>query len=183
VGNLKVVLFRKERFGDFRSVVVEVPVAASDGNAGPRRDDARTGDEAGIDVVAEVDGEEGERTDIANGGKAGLERLSGVDHAGNSGAEGRVLKLVDLLVAIGAIAQVGVAIDEAGENVLRGEIDDLGAGGRLESSGFNGLDALVCNNECDVVKIMAGCGFEKVASADVSGGSGRRLGLRTCAEN
>jgi hypothetical protein len=76
-----------------------------------------------------------------------------IDDAGNGRVEGSVFELVDLLIAIGAAAQVGVAVDEAGENVVGGEIEDLGTLREVdESRGFDGLDALVGNHECDIVE-------------------------------
>jgi hypothetical protein len=53
----------------------------------------------------------------------------------------------------------------------------------LESSGFDGLDTLICNNEGDVVEIVAGCGFEKMAGTDIRGKNGSGRGLCTCADN
>jgi hypothetical protein len=50
---------------------------------------------------------------------------------------------------------VGVAVDEAGEDVIGGEVEDLRAGGRLEARGLDRLDALVGDCEGDVVEVMA----------------------------
>ena len=163
-----------------RGVVVEVAVAAGDGDARAGGDDARPGDEAGVDVVAQVDREEGRRAYVADGGEAGLERLLRVDDAGDGGVEGRVDEVVDLVVAVGAAAQVGVAVDQAGKNVFLGKVENLGAGRRLKSCGFNGLNTLVCNHESDIVAIVAGCGLEEMTGAYVCRG---RRGLRDGAEN
>ena len=76
VGDAEVAVFGEEGDGGFRGVVVEVAVAAGDGEAGAGGDDARAGNEAGVDVLAQVDGEEGERADVADGGEAGVEGLA-----------------------------------------------------------------------------------------------------------
>ena len=137
VGDSEVAVGGKEGDGGFGGVVVEVAVAAGDGEAGARGDDARAGDVAGVDVVAEVDGEEGDGADVADGGEAGFEGLAGVDYAGDGGVEGGAGEGVDLLVAVGAGGEVGVAVDEAGEDVVGGEVDNLGSGGWVEGGVFD----------------------------------------------
>lgn len=89
VGNGEVALLGEHLHGGLRGVVVEIAVAASDGDAGAGGDDAWAGDEAGVDVAAEIDGEEGGRADVADGGEAGTEGGVGVDDAGDGGVEGR----------------------------------------------------------------------------------------------
>ncbi len=66
-----------------------------------------------------------------------------------------------------------MAVDEAGEDVVGGEVEDLRPGGRDEAGGLDRLDALVGDDEGDVVGVMAGGGVEEMAGADVGGG--RRL--------
>ena len=123
--------------GGLGGVVVEVAVASGDGEAGAGGDDARAGDVAGVDVVAEVDGEEGDGAYVADGGEAGFEGLAGVDYAGDGGVEGGAGEGVDLLVAVGAGGEVGVAVDEAGEDVVGGEVEDLRSGGWVEAGGLD----------------------------------------------
>ena len=96
-------------------------MAAGDGEWWAGGDDARAGDEAFVDGVTEIDGHEGERADVADGGEAGVEGSLGVDDAGVGGGEGGSFEGVDGVVLVGAGAEVGVAVDEAGEDVVGAE--------------------------------------------------------------
>ncbi len=83
VGDAEVAVSWEESDGGFGRVVVEVAVAAGDGEAGAGGDDARARDVAGVDVLAQVDRREGRRADVADGGEAGVEGQLGVDYAGD----------------------------------------------------------------------------------------------------
>ena len=93
-------------------------MTAGDGERRAGGDDARAGDEAFVDGVAEVDGHEGTGADVADGGETGVEGSLGVDDAGVGGGEGSVLEGVDGVVLVGSGAEVYVAVDEAGEDVV-----------------------------------------------------------------
>ncbi len=82
VGDGEVTLFGEHGDAGFGGVVVEVAVAAGDGEWWAGGDDARAGDEAFVDGVAEIDGHEGERAYVADAGEAGVEGSLGVDDAG-----------------------------------------------------------------------------------------------------
>ena len=66
-----------------------------------------------------------------------------------------------------------MAVDEAGEDVVGGEVEHLSPGGWDEAGGLDRLDAVVGDDEGSVVRVMAGGGVEEMAGADIGGG--RRL--------
>ena len=131
-------------------------MAARDGKAGAGGDDARARDVSGVDVLAQIDRRESWRADVADGGKAGIEGQFGVDYAGDGGVEGRVGEGQDFVVAVGAGGEVSMAVDEAGEDIVGREVEDRRTGGRHEACRLDRLDALVGDDERDVVQVMAG---------------------------
>src|SRR6202042_1393435 len=133
-----VTLFGEHGDAGFGGVVVEVSVPAGDGEWWAGGYDARSGDEAFVNGVAEIDGHEGERAYVADAGEAGVEGSLGVDDAGVGVGEGGSFEGVDGVVFVGAGSEVGVAVDEAGEDVVLAEIDYFGAGGDGEGPGFDG---------------------------------------------
>ena len=72
VGDGEVTLFGEHGDAGLRGVVVEVAVAASDGEWWAGGYDAWAGEEAFVNGVAEVDGHEGERAYVADAGEACL---------------------------------------------------------------------------------------------------------------
>ena len=133
VGDLKVTFFRKHRDARLRREIVEVAVASGDGDARAAGDDARAGNQAVVDGVAQIDGEKRRGADIANGSESGFESFARVDHGEESVVEGCVLEAIDLVVAIGASAEMRVAIDESGEDGGLGKIDHGGTGWDLHA--------------------------------------------------
>ena len=169
VGDREVALVGEHHDAGLRRIVVEVAVAAGDRDAGPGGDDARAGNESCIDAVAEIDREKRQRADVANGGEAGVESLLGVDHPGDGGIEGRVFEVPDGVVAVGAGAQMGVAVDQARKDVGVGEICYLRAWRNCESGGFDRLDALTFDDEHHVGVICPALAVKQFASFDVGG--------------
>ena len=151
-------------------------MAAGDGEGRPGGDDARAGDEPGVDVLAEIDGEKGGGADVAHGGEAGLERGAGVADAEDGVVTVGVVEVVNGIVAIGAAGEMGVAVDEAGKDEVVGEIDDGGTGGDGEGGVFDRADAVAFEDKRDVLTVVAGVAVEEVAGFDV--GEGGRGGER-----
>src|SRR4051812_13655966 len=120
-------LFREHADARLRGIVIQVAVSAGDGNAGAAGDDPRPDDETLADGIPKIYRQERERADVANRGEAGFEGLAGVHDAGECTLERSVFEIVDLVIAIGARSEVGMAIDQAGEQRSRPEINDLGA--------------------------------------------------------
>ena len=148
-------------------------MAAGNGEAWTGGDHARAGDVSGVDVLAEIDGEEGGRAYVANGGESGFEGLACVDDSGDGGVVRSLGEGEDFVVAVGAAGEVGVAVDEAGEDVACGEVEDLGSGGRSEAGRFDGSDALVGDDEGGVVDgEWPEAEVEEMAGADVGGWRG-----------
>lgn len=79
---------------------------------------------------------------------------------------------MDGIVAVRARGEVGVAIDEAGEDEVGGEIDDGGAWWDGEGGVFDGADAVAFENEDDMGTIVAGAAVEQIAGFDVGDCSG-----------
>ncbi len=154
----------------FRGVVVEVAVTSGNGEWRAGGDDARTRDEAFVDGVAEIDRHERPGAYVADGGEACIEGSLGVDDAGVCGSEGGALEGVDGVVLVGTGAEVDVAVDEAGEDVIGGEVDDFCAERDGEGGGFNGLDAVAGEDQDYVVAVDAGFAVEEMARFDVGGG-------------
>ena len=118
VGDGEVTLFGEHGDAGLGGVVVEVAVAAGDGEWRAGGYDPRAGEEAFVDGVAEVDGHEGEGTYVADAGESGIESSLGVDDAGIGSGERGFFEGVDGVVLVGAGSEVGVAVDETGEDVV-----------------------------------------------------------------
>src|SRR5437868_9341532 len=129
IGDLKITLFRKHHHVSLRREVVQVAVTTGDGDPRTAGYDAWTDNESLSDGVPQIHRQKRQRADIAHAGEPSFQSLAGIHHAGESALEWRVLEIVDLVVTVGARAQVGVAIDEAGEKGRRTEVDDLSARG------------------------------------------------------
>ena len=111
---------------------------------------------------------------VKPGEQRGAGILLGVEGLG----VGRAAERVDRVVAIGARAQVGVAVDQAGEHGGFGEVDDLGACGNLRGvRGLHRLDALALDDDDHVLADVVAGGVEEAAGANVSDDGLRRLRL------
>jgi hypothetical protein len=137
VGDGEVALRGEHGHACLRGVVVEVAVAAGDGECGAGGYDAWARDQAFVDGVAEIDGHEGERAYVADAGEARIEGSLGVDDAGVGAGEGGFFEGVDGVVFVGAGSEMGVAVDEAGEDVVVAEIDYFCSCGDGEAGGFD----------------------------------------------
>src|SRR5438067_13319970 len=102
----EVALGREERHVDARRVVVQVAMTAGNADARTGSDDARPGQVALVDQVAEVGGGERRAADIAHGRGASLEGPSGLYDGDHRLLRERRLELPDVLEMVGARRQV-----------------------------------------------------------------------------
>src|SRR5262249_43394105 len=175
VRHVEVALERVEIDADVRRVAVQIAVAAGDADAGAGGDDARAGEIALVDQVAQVGGEERLRADVANGGEARLQRAAGVHHRGHRRRQGRGLEGPDVLESVGPGLEVDVGVDQAGEHRRAGEIDHRGAG----RSGYaHGGDSVVLDPEGDVLLVRFGEAVEEASGFQVDDLRSRREGER-----
>ena len=179
VGDLKVTLLGEHRDASLRRKIVEVAVASGDGDARAAGDYARTGNQAVVDGVAQIDGEKRRGADIANGSESGFKSLARVDHGEESVVEGCVLEAVDLVVAIGASAEMRVAIDESGKDGGLRKIDHGGTGWDLHAgAGCDRLDAFAFDSDDHVLADGVAGGVEEMSGKDVGCFRGWRRGGR-----
>ena len=139
-------------------------------NAGfsPQDNDARSGNVAFVDGVAQINREERRGADITDAGESSFERFARVYDRIEGVIEGRVFETEDRVVAIGARAQVRVAIDQARKHRVVGEIDD-GCAQRGLRSGRNALDAVAFDGDDNVFPDLIGGGIEEASGEDVCG--------------
>src|SRR3984957_3181031 len=78
VGDLEVALVGEHYHPRLRGKIVQIAVAAGDGDGRTAGHDARAGNQSFIDAVAEIDGEKWQRADVPHGGESGFERFAGV---------------------------------------------------------------------------------------------------------
>jgi hypothetical protein len=100
--------------------------------AGPA---AWAGNESAIDGVAHDGVDVVGASCFAHRGEAGLERLLRVDGCVDRAVRGRLLEHRQIAAIVVDGREMGVHVDEAGEQRVPGEIDDLGAGGDLHLCG------------------------------------------------
>ncbi len=106
--------------------------AAGDGDVGSGDEHARADDVAFCDGVAQSDvGERAIDADVAHGGEAGFEEDARVGNGLERHFCGGVFELVDRIdvALLRAVGEVGVAVDEAGEDGGVGEVDRFYVGG------------------------------------------------------
>ena len=94
---------------------------------GPLATIARAHQIAFVDRVAQIHREKRIRAHVAHRGKAGFQRLARIQDGGEGVVEGRVLEVVNFVVAVGARTKMGVAIDQAGKHRRLREVDHFGA--------------------------------------------------------
>ncbi len=103
--------------------------SAGDGDVGAGDEHARADDVAFGDGVAQGDvGERAVDADIADGGEAGFEEDTSVGDGLERHFGASVFELIDGIdvALLGAVGEVGVAVDQAGEDGEGGEVDGLG---------------------------------------------------------
>src|SRR5262249_13207005 len=139
------------------------------------------GDEAFIDGITQVYGQEWPGAHVAHAVKAGFQSLAGISDAGNCAHEGRIFELINLFTAIGARSQMSVAINQAGENGGFGEISNLSIGWNLKLRGrTHTCDALILNHDDHVFAHGVAGAIEEAAGANVASAGG--LGSASLAE-
>src|SRR4029077_7210719 len=116
VGDLKVAFLGKHAHTRLRRIIVQVAMTAGDRNARSTGYSAGSRNQAFVDQIPEIDGEKRRRANITHAGKTGFQRLARVDHRGKRALEWRVLEAIDLVVTVGPRAEMGVAIDQAGQD-------------------------------------------------------------------
>ncbi len=119
---------------------------------------AGAGDQTFIDGVAQFDSRVSVgRVHVLNGGEAAVEIHQGVVES-----DERCVRIV----GIGALDQVHVAVDQAGQHGGAAEIDHGDAGGDLDFIGGADVDDAVAFNQDDLVReIGAGLGIEHASGA------------------
>ncbi len=174
------------RHVEFGCVAFEV-VSAGRGDAARGAEEARAGNGAFGDGFLDFD--------VAVAGAFGFEiaqscktlfESAAAGEGGAGCAEGDAgLEDVGVVAAFGWVfapeKDVGVGVDEAGEDGGVGEVDDVEAGGRLGGGGGDFYDAVVLDDDDLVFERRVGGAVDEGAGADDGdpfGCGGRRLGLR-----
>src|SRR5262249_5515539 len=138
-------------------------------------DDARADEEALADRGPQVDGQERLAPEVADRGEARPEGGLGVLDGREGALEGRILEPVDLVVAIGARTNMGMAVDQARKDPGFGQVDDVGPVRDADlPRGTHALDPLTLDQDRLVPAEGVARAVEQAAGLD--DGERRRLG-------
>ncbi len=157
-----------------------IAVAARDAQGHARGPDARAENEALVDRLPQADVRAAAGADVADGGEAGVERALRVD-GGADGFVGRRLRHgLDEGVAGAFAGDVGVGVDQAGEDRRGGQVDDFGAG-RPGEAVLDRRDAVAFDDDRDLFTGGVGHPVDQASGVDDdaarSGGRRRRTRL------
>src|ERR1051326_4689825 len=189
IGDLEVALFRKHGDACLRRKVIQVAVPAGNRDARPAGYDTRSGNQAFIDGVAQINGQKWKRAHIAHAGKAGFQRLARVYDSGKRALKRRVLEVIDFVVTVSARAQMRVAIDQAGKHRGVRKVNHGGACWDCDrTGGRHSLNAFTHHHNHHVLARLVSGAIKQMSGANVSRfgrGRGRRRlgGLRQCRQN
>ena len=159
----------------FGSEKVLVAVAAGDTQGGAGSEDARAGDFASLDAVANCEVGVAGRADVADGGEPGFESDAGIADAQHRGAWIRDV-IAGHAEKIGRAGDVSVAINQAGKDGGSGEVDALRARRELRFDGggiADLLDAIAFDPDDLIGAVASGADVE-----NFSGFHGDDLGRR-----
>ena len=151
-----------------------VAVAAGDAQRRARGCDARAGEVAVVDGVAQADVGVAVGADVAHGGKAGFQRQARVLGAAQ-GARGTEIAPDGIARVFRVAGQVGVRIDQPWQQGLVAQVDDVGAGrnGQLAAGGG---DALAADEHDGVVDQRPAAHVQQMRGLDGRHRGGRRIG-------
>src|SRR5215472_17349584 len=170
IGNLEVSFLGEHADACLRREIVQVAVTAGDGDARTAGNDSGSWNQPFVDRVAQIDGQKRQRAYIAHRRKAGFKGLARIDYSCKGALEGRVFEVVDLIVTIGARAQVRVAINQPGQHRGVGEIDHRRAGRDREGiSGGHALNAFVHHLYDNVLPNIVRGAVKQAPGANVGG--------------
>ena len=160
--------------GDLGRITFQA-VATGGGDAARGNFHARAGNQALVDGVANIyvaiHGAFG--FDVAQGGEAGFEGAFCAERGEDSAVLPGLLE--EDVVVFGDVScvdhDVGVAIDEAGEDGGLAEVDDVGASGDLDLvGGRDSGDFFALDDDDLIAEHLAGADVEEMTGADVSVG-------------
>ena len=153
-------------------------MSACDRDSRSARYHSRPRNVSGVNRVAQVHCHKRPRAHIAHRRETGHEGYLGVLLGGEGLRVRSALERIDRVVLVRAGAQVGVAIDQAGEYCGLRQINHIRAGRNLSLPRWlHQLDALAFDHDHNVLAIIVASGIEQFASLDVgNGGRGLRCG-------
>lgn len=152
-----------------------VGVAARGADCATGGEDARSGDDAGIDGVAQGDRGVGAIAEVAHGSETGHQRPVRVDGRANGVVGGIQVELVDVAGRAGLAGEMGMAVDQAGQAGGAAELDGLGTGD-VEAACADLLDALAFGDHGGFAEQAAGDGIDQMATVEDNGRRSRGSG-------
>ena len=155
----------------------DVAPAATAADEGAGHHHPRTGRPPGVDRVAQGDVDEGPVVaDVAHAGEAGVEGVARVAHPGHPLLRtGPGEQLGVALPAVDLAHEVGVTVDQAGQQGRAGQVEDGGVDGRV-GRGHDGGDPVTVDHDGAVGEQVAGDDVEQPFGADDEG-AGHARGL------